>query len=128
MAHEHHDHKGLISGITDQMKDLLAYSDHGMYIYLDDAHKVCNKKFSSMLGYKSPQDWAKVDESFPVAFVAEKSHTPLITAYKNAMEKGKGSSVKVTWKKKPGAKVNSNVILDPIMYNGHALGLQLASK
>ena len=127
MAHEHHDHEGLISGITEQMKHLLENSDHAIYIYLDDTHKVCNKKYATLLGFKSPQAWAKIGDPLNETVVA-KSKKNLVTAYKNAMENGKGSSVKVTWKKKSGAKVNSNVILVPIMYNGHVMALHFVSK
>ena|SRR3989344_1154137 len=127
MAHEHHDHKGLISGISEQMKHLVDNSDHAIYIYLDDIHKVCNKKYATLLGFKSPQQWAMIEDPLNET-VVEKSKKNLVTAYRNAMEKGKGSSVKVTWKKKSGAKVNTNVILVPIMYNGHAMALHFVSK
>ena len=127
MPHEHHDHKGLISGISEQMKHLLDNSDHAIYIYLDDRHKVCNKKYATLLGFKSPQEWAKINDPLNET-VAEKSKKNLVAAYTKAMQKGAGSTVKITWKKKSGANVNTNVILVPIMYNGHAMALHFVSK
>jgi len=127
MPDNHPHHESLISGITEQMKHLLDNSDHAIYIYLDDRHKVCNKKYAALLGFKSPEAWAKIGDPLNET-VVDKSKKNLVTAYKNAMENGKGSSVKVTWKKKSGAKVNSNVILVPIMYNGHVMALHFVSK
>jgi hypothetical protein len=34
------------------MKQVLDKSGQAIYLYLDDSHKVCNKKFADMLGYK----------------------------------------------------------------------------
>jgi hypothetical protein len=37
--------------------------DFTIWTPIDDDHKVCNKKFANLLGYKSPGDWAKIDAS-----------------------------------------------------------------
>jgi hypothetical protein len=80
-----------------------------MYLYLDDEHKACNQKFASLLGYKSPEEWAGSKEPFAQAFVAPKSHKALVTAYQNAVERSVGSAIKVTWKKKDGREVDTDV-------------------
>lgn len=118
----------LISGIKKQLKSVFDSSEQGVYIYFDDTHKVCNKKFSSMLGYKSPEEWAKVNENIPAVFVAQKSMMTLIKTYRNAMEKCAGSSIKVTWKKKSGGLINTNVILVPIAYENHLMALHFVTK
>ena len=118
----------LILGITKQLKGVLNSSEQGVYIYFDDTHKVCNKKFSSMLGYKSPEEWAKINKNIPAVFVAEKSLMTLIKTYRRAMEKCVGSNIKVTWKKKSGGVVNTNVILVPIAYENHLMALHFVSK
>jgi phenylpyruvate tautomerase PptA (4-oxalocrotonate tautomerase family) len=51
MQQEQH-HEELIKGITEQMKPILDKSTQAIYIYLDDNHKVCYKKFADLLGYK----------------------------------------------------------------------------
>ena len=122
------DHKYIISGIAQQLKNVLNSSEQAIYIYLDDLNKVCNERFSSMLDYSSPHEWAKVSESFPMAFVEEKSRNALVNAYQNAMEKGVASSIRVTWKKKSGGNVNTNVILVPIEYEDHVLAIHFISK
>ena len=74
MKHEEQHHEELIQGISRQMKSILEDSQQAIYIYLDDIHKVCNEKFASLMGYGSPEEWAKVKESFE-AFV-ERSRPP----------------------------------------------------
>ena len=125
--HHHHHHESLIDEILKEYKDILKNSDQGVYIFLDDNHKVCNEKFASLLGYESATDWAGVKESFPVAFVAEESQDALVTAYQEAMEQCKGSKIKVSWKKKTGSTVNTEVILVPVSYHGHLFALHFVS-
>lgn len=124
---EHH-HENLIEGVSKEYKDILENSKQGVYLYLDDAHKVCNEKFASLLGYESAEEWAEVSGSFPDAFVAEESQEELVTSYQEAMENFIGSVIKVAWKKKSGGTVSTNVILVPISQDGHLLALHFVSK
>lgn len=124
---EHTHHENLIKGITAQFKEILENSNQGIYIYLDDSHKVCNKNFSSLLGYKTPLEWAKNKESFTDLFVEDDSAERLVTAYRNSMEKNIGSQIKVTWKKKTGGTVKTDVILVPIAFEGHLFALHFVT-
>jgi len=127
MAENKH-RKELIDGIFKQFEMLFENSQQAVYIFMDDTYKVCNKKFSSLLGYKSPDEWAKVNKNVPSVFVADKSVKTLINAYRNAMEKMIGSNFNVTWKKKSGGTVDTNVILVPIVYQEHLFALHFVSK
>lgn len=42
-------HEELVSGLADQMKQILDSSEQSMYIYLDDVYKMCNSKFAELL-------------------------------------------------------------------------------
>ncbi len=123
--HEHHD--DLIQGITKEYADILENSEQGVYIYLDDEHKVCNKKFATLLGYESEDEWAKIDQLFPEVFVADESQETLVSSFQDAMEKGIASTNNIVWKKKDGSTVNSTVILAPISHNGHLFALHFVS-
>lgn len=124
--HKHHEE--IIKGVSEQFKEILDSSAQAIYIYLDDSHKLCNKRFAQLLGFKSEREWAKVDESFLSAFVDGKSQNKLVDAYRKAIEKCVGSSIAVTWKAKSGKKVNTKVILVPVAYQGHLLALHFISK
>ena len=90
--------------------------------------KSCNSNFSKLLGYSSPEEWARVDVNFPEVFVSSKSRKTLVTAYQKAMEEQIGSTIDVAWKRKDGKNVNSAVILVPYSYGGHLMALHFITK
>lgn len=120
---EEHHHDQLIQSITEEYKDILDNSGQAIYIYLGDEHKVCNKKFATLLGYSSENEWAEVKDSFPDVFVAEESQDKLITSFQDAMEKNIGSVNEIVWKKKDGSTVNTTVIIVPVSHDGHLYAL-----
>jgi hypothetical protein len=127
MIKEQQLHLELINGISQQMKDILESSQQAVYIYLDDIHKVCNEKFASLLGYRSPEEWANVTDNFPSMFVEKNSQDTLVKAYQQAMEKMIPANIKVTWKKKTGGSVATTVIMVPIEFEGHIFALHYIS-
>lgn len=126
MEHEQLHHEELVAGISKQMKSILDSSQQAVYIYLDDNHKVCNEKFATLLGYRSPEEWARVEDAFE-SFVNEGSQETLASAYHRAMEKLIPANIKVTWKKKTGGTVYSTVVLVPIAYDDHLFALHFIS-
>jgi hypothetical protein len=125
---DEHRHEALVSGLLKQMKEIFENSEQAMYLYLDDVHKACNKRFADLLGYESPKAWAAGDEPFPLAFVASKSRRTLVSAYQDAMERFVGSTIDVTWQAKSGRTVESQVILVPIAYEGHLFALHFITQ
>jgi hypothetical protein len=113
----------IINGVRKQLDPIFKNSTQCIYIYYDDTHKVCNDNFASLLGYKSPEEWAAVEENFPDAFVSKESQSTLIKAYQTAMEKFVGSTNNVVWKTKSGKTVNTSTILVPIVYDGESMAL-----
>src|SRR3989304_6787611 len=93
---DEHKHEVMVSGLYKQMKAIFENSEQALYWYLDDGHKVCNKRFADLLGYDSPKAWAAVDEPFPMAFVASKSRQALVSAYQDAVQRFLGAAVDVT--------------------------------
>jgi hypothetical protein len=111
-------HAELIKGISKEQKYLLDSSGQPVYIYFDDDHKVCNKKFAELLGYKSPGEWAKMDA--PLADVVEKDQQRVIDAYKKAFEELIASQLEIKLKNiKTGKIVKVNMVMAPVIYSGH---------
>jgi hypothetical protein len=81
-----------------------------------------------LLGYKSTEEWAAVEEPFTEVFVMHESQEILISAYAKAMEDKVGSSIEVSLKKKSGGSVKTNVIIVPINYKGELLALHFITK
>jgi hypothetical protein len=126
MAEQEH-HVELIKGISEQMEILLKESERAIYIYLDDSHKVCNKKFANLLGYKSPKAWA--DTEAPLSDVLEQDQQKVIDAYMNASEKGIAGSIDVKMKNvKTEEILKINMIIAPTIYEGHIFTVHYLTK
>lgn len=124
-SEEHHEE--LVKGLYDQMKPVLDSSEQPIFLYLDDNHKACNSKFATLLGYKSPQEWAEV-QGFLELYVAEKSRETLSSAYWDAMKKMIASTTQITWTRKGGGTVDSTVILVPTFFQGHLFSLHFVTN
>lgn len=124
---QHRHHEDLVKGITEQMKPVLEKSEQAIYIYLDDNHKVCNKKFADLLGYKSPKEWAETDA--PLADVVEEDQQSVIDAYMDASEKMVAGDIAVRVKNvKTGKVVKTRMIIAPVGHAGHVLTAHFFSK
>ena len=123
----HHDAE-LIKEFRDQLKQIFEKSGHGVYLYLDDVHKTCNKKFAEILGYKTAAEWEKLDYLFLRKFVDDKSQKDLVHAYKKAVHKFEASKLNVTWNTKTNKKVKTEVVMVPLEFKGHILALHFVEK
>jgi len=124
---EQQHHEELIKGITEQMKPVLEQSQQAIYIYLDDAHKVCNQKFADLFGYTSPQEWAETEA--PLADVVEEDQQAVIKAYRKASEKMAASTVELRAKNVKTRKiVKTSVIMAPVGHAGHVFVTHYFSK
>lgn len=123
-----HPHEELIQGVYEQFKEVFEESKQAIYLYYDDKHKICNKRFATLLGFKSIEEWSAVNEPFIEAFVNEESQEILVSTYRNAMEQKIGSDIEVLFKKKTGESVKTKVIMVPICYNGELFAIHFISK
>ena len=127
MSSDQKHHEELVNGLYNQLKQILDSSEQAIYLYLDDTHKVCNKKFASLLGYRSPEEFAKIDNILE-ANVDKKSQPILVSAYEAAMEKMVASKIDVKIKKNSGSTVDTSIIMVPIAYQGHLFALHFVSE
>ena len=119
----HHEH--LITEVSEMFVPLLSNSKKAIYIYLDDEYKICNKRFSDLLGYKSPKEW--VDNQYPVSDVLEKDQERAIKAYMAASKKFTSSKIVATWVKKNGKKIKTEVTLIPFSYSDEVFVIHFIS-
>ena len=127
MRSEQKHHEELVNGLYSQLKQIFDSSEQAVYLYLDDNHKVCNKKFATMLGYASPEDWAKI-ENMLEANVDKSSQPVVVAAYRDTMAKLVGSKIEITMKTVSGRSMNASVIMVPIAYQGHLFALHFISE
>lgn len=125
---EHKHHAEILRSFFHEQQQIFDASGQAIYAFLDDGCIICNKKFATLLGYSSPEEWAKVPETFTEAFVAPNSQATLVNAYRNAMETMVGSTIQISWKKKSGGTVDANVMLVPICHQGHVFAFHFISE
>ena len=112
---------------TQHLRTLFEESGQAIYLFLDDHNKACNKRFAQLLGYPSPEAWAAVHTSFPSAFVDPASQEALVDTYQAAMNDGVAANVPITWKRKDGKTVDSDVILVPLDVDGARMALHFVT-
>lgn len=125
MPHDEH-HQHLINELTEQLEPIFSNSPQAVYLYLDDTHKMCNQKFSDMVGYKSIEEW--VNNETPVADISEEDQSKVIEAYGAASENYEASLVSATVVKKDGTRIKTKVIMVPITYKGEVFVLHFISE
>jgi len=120
-----HDHRAILTGISDQLRPVLEGSPQGIYIYLDDDHKICNQRFAEMLGYDSAADWSR-PRPF-TDYVADGSQRLLVATYQRAMEQQAAGVIEVVWKRRDGGTQPSTVQLVPIAFGDELLALHFVT-
>ena len=120
-------HERLVSGLYSQLKEIFDSSKQGIYLYLDDTHKVCNEKFSSLLGYSSPADWAKIENPLE-ATVDKSSQITIVNAYSAAMEDMVASTIQIKLKTISGELLEVLVIMVPMTFQGHMFALHFIEQ
>ncbi|HUR62368.1 MAG TPA: PAS domain-containing protein [Candidatus Thermoplasmatota archaeon] len=113
----------VLQSINAQLGNLFKTSGQAMYAYVDDRRKVCNRRMADLLGYASPEAWAAVTTSFPEAFVQPDSQETLVEAYQDAIQHGVGCAIPITWKRKDGKEVDTDVVLVPLDFGGQRVAL-----
>jgi hypothetical protein len=127
MTQEHH-HAEVVKEMARQLKPVFDKSEQGVYIYLDDTHKACNKKFADLLGYESAREWA--DAEAPLSDVVEADQPAVISAYENATEKMLAGCLDVRVKHiKTGRIIKTKMIIAPLIDSGrHVFSIHFFSK
>jgi hypothetical protein len=117
----------LVANVAEHMQPILAKSKQGIYLYLDDNHKICNKKFADMLGYESPREWANTGA--PLSDILEEDQDKVIKTYTDASEKLTAGAVDVKAKNIKTEKIISlKMIIVPFAYAGHIFTAHYFSK
>jgi PAS domain-containing protein len=120
-------HEAVLERVGREMASVLEGSAQAVYVYACDNHKLCNRRFASMLGYGTPEEWASTNLPFVDTFVAQESQDAMVGAYWTAMTEKVGSKVPINWRRKEGGEVATDVIVVPITLDGQDLALHFVS-
>jgi PAS domain S-box-containing protein len=79
--HQNLEHEQILKEMLQQFQPVFDKSPFGVYLYLDDVHKVCNEKMAKMFGLTS-QEWAAT-ETFLADFVSEEDQDTFAGNYQH---------------------------------------------
>jgi hypothetical protein len=127
MSSEQSHHENLVNGFHSQLKQIFDESKQAIYLYLDDNHKVCNKNFALLLGYSSPEEWAKIENPLEEN-VDKNSQDVVVSAYYDATDNMLASQIDVKLKTTSGSVFDASVIVVPVAYQNHIFALYFISK
>ena len=117
-GHENLEHEQILQEMLQQFQPVFDKSPFGVYLYLDDVHKVCNEKMAKMFGLK-PQEWAET-KAFLADFVSEEDQENFARHYQHHIS---GLSHPMTFrfhgKRKDGTVFLAETDMIPISWRGY---------
>jgi PAS domain S-box-containing protein len=113
-------HQDTIREIAAQYRPVLEQSPDGVYLWLDEHHKVCNERLAAMFGY-SVDEWAE-QAPFLDTFVAEEDRGIYSWHYHNRVA---ALAFPATFRsralRKDGTTFAAETDMIPVSFNGHAV-------
>jgi PAS domain S-box-containing protein len=113
-------HQQIIRELSEQFQPIFEHSPHGVYLYLDDIHKVCNEQMARMFGLTA-REWAEMPMFLPV-FVAEKDQETFARNYQHNIL---GLSHPVTFRfqgrRKDGSTFLAETDMIPLCWRGYPI-------
>ena len=111
-------HEDLIGALATHFRPLLEQSPQGVYLWLDEAHKICNERLAKLFGY-TVEEWCAVP-SFLVQFVAAEDQQRFVDNYNHVVSE---LTAPITFRfravRKDGSIFLAETDMIPIVYQGH---------
>jgi PAS domain S-box-containing protein len=113
-------HADLMRGLAEQFRPVFESSPDGVYLWLDEEHKICNERLAALFGY-TVAEWCAVP-SFLTGFVAEEDRAMYAHNYQTRVA---DLAFPVTFRfhgrRKDGSTFAAETDMIPIAYQGHAV-------
>ncbi len=121
------EHEQVLNNVLAQFKPVFLHSPDGVYLYLDDNHKVCNKQMAVMFGL-TVEEWSKIP-NFLEGFVAPEDWEVFSSNY----QKHVGALTRpVTFRfkaiRKNGETFMAETEMIPISWNGYPIAFHFVRE
>src|SRR5262245_46105492 len=114
------EHRALMASLTEEFRPVLENSHDGVYLWLDDAHKVSNDHLARLFG-RTIEEW-RAEGPFLDRFVAEEDRERFSWHYYNNVS---ALAYPVTFRfrglRKDGSTFAAETDMVPISWHGHAV-------
>ena len=126
MAPEH-EHEKILKELVEQFQPLFDQSPDGIYLYIDEVHKICSERFAKMYGL-TVKDWVAM-EGFVNKHTAEPDVERYIQNYNEHIHQ-KLTPVKFRFKavRKDGSTFNAETDLIPFPWRGEMLAFHFVRE
>jgi PAS domain S-box-containing protein len=126
MAPEH-EHEKILKELLEQFQPLFQKCPDGIYLYIDEVHKICSERFAKMFGL-TVKDWEKM-EGFVNKHVVEADQETIINNYHEHIHKLL-TPVNFRMKaiRKDGSTFNAEVDMFPFPWHGEMIAFHFVRE
>jgi PAS domain-containing protein len=117
--------EGIIRELTEQFRPVFEQSPDGVYLWLDEAHKVCNERLADLFGL-TVEEWRKA-EPFLENFVAEEDRAIYSWNYHNRVA-ALAFPVTFSARRNDGSVFAAETDMIPISYKGYAVAYHFVRR
>ncbi len=112
-------HAAIVEELAEQYRTVLDASPDGVYLWLDDEHKVCNARLAKMFGYAYAAEWAATS-SFLETFVAPEDRDCYAWNYQNrVLAPAFPVTFRFRGRRKDGSTFSAETDMIPVAWKGH---------
>lgn len=118
--HQDVEHEQILKEMLEQFQPVFDQSPFGVYLYLDDVHKVCNGNMAKMFGLTT-KEWAAT-ETFLADFVADEDQQTFARNYQHHIsELAHPITFRFHGKRKDGSVFQAETDMIPISWRGNPI-------
>lgn len=112
------EHERILQAMLGQFKPVFEQSPDGVYLYLDDRHKICNERLAAMFGLTT-EEWSAVP-SFLTGFVAREDQDMVARNYQQHVAAlTRPVTFRFHARRKDGSAFTAETEMIPMSWDGH---------
>jgi PAS domain S-box-containing protein len=112
------EHEQILRDMLEQFRPVFENSPDGVYLYLDDRHKICNERMAAMFGLTS-EEWSAVP-NFLAGFVAEEDQELVAKNYQQHVAAlTRPVTFRFRARRKDGSAFTAETEMIPMSWRGH---------
>jgi PAS domain S-box-containing protein len=116
------EHERILKELAEHFKPLFEQSPEGIYLYLDEVHKICNQRFAAMFGL-TVEEWQGMD-GFVNKHVADRDQDMMIRSYHEHIHQSlTPARFRMQAVRKDKTKFNVEVDMIPLPWRGEMVAL-----
>jgi PAS domain-containing protein len=122
-------HEEWLAAIATQLAPVFDNSKQGVYVYLDDRHKICNERLAKMWGYASAAEWAATPDFLETFVATHPDRLQVSTNYHQHVHRELTAyQLRFTAKRKDGRSVRVETQTVPFAYDGQLFAYTFVSE